>query len=208
MNNEYLIFISHIPFVSSEKSQEYLNILKTLTSSCTNEYKSKLLSPYTITINHEFLGIPSSIKTALQSLFYLEEHIVDWNLPFSLSYVILYGTISSSVSKKTSLRLMGEGISKARETLEKKKRTQPRILFQIKPQKLSSQLNRLFMVLDSFIDSWNPKDFSLISDMLKNENNEEVAVKHRKNRSQIWKRRKSLKISEYQALKQVILDLQ
>lgn len=207
MNSDYLIFISHIPFVSSEKSQEYLKILKTLISSCSKNYRSHLLSPYSITINHEFLGIPSSTKTALLSVFYLEESIIEWNIPFQLSYVLLHGEISSSISKKTSLRLMGEGISKARETLEKKKGTQPRILFQIKPQKLSAQFNRLFLVLDSLISGWNQKDFPLISDMLKNDNNEEVAIKYRKNRSQIWKRRKTLKISEYKALKQVILDL-
>ncbi|MFW6124303.1 MAG: SatD family protein [Acidobacteriota bacterium] len=207
MNSDYLLFISRIPFVSSEKSKEYLKILKTLVSSCSKNYQSHLLSPYSITINHEFLGIPSSTKTALLSIFYLEEKILEWNIPFQLSYVLLHGEISSSISKKTSLRLMGEGISKARETLEKKKGTQPRILFHIKPQKLSAQFNRLFMVLDSLISGWNQKDFSLISDMLKNENNEEVAIKYRKNRSQIWKRRKTLKISEYKALKHVILEL-
>jgi hypothetical protein len=43
--------------------------------------------------------------------------------------------------------------------------------------------------------------------MLQNENNEEVAIKHKKNRSQIWKRRKTLLITEYKALKQVILGI-
>lgn len=199
--------MSHIKLVPPEKSQDYLKILKTLTSSCSSEHKSQLLSPYSITINHEFLGIPSSLKTSLQSIFYLEENILDWNIPFQLSYVVLHGEISSPISKKTSIRLMGEGISKARETLEKKKRTHPRILFNIEPKKLNEQLNRLFMVIDSIISGWNISDFSLISDMIKNDNNEEVAVKYRKNRSQVWKRRKTLKISEYKALKQVLLDL-
>ncbi|MGM0466513.1 MAG: hypothetical protein ACQERH_08780, partial [Acidobacteriota bacterium] len=85
MNSDHLIFISHIPFVSSEKSQEYLKILKTLISSCSKNYRSHLLSPYSITINHEFLGIPSSTKTALLSVFYLEESIIEWNIPFQLS---------------------------------------------------------------------------------------------------------------------------
>jgi len=207
MDESRLIFIGHIPHVSPEKSQEYLRILKTLTSSCTQKYRTQLLSPYTITIDHEFLGIPSSIKTSIRSIFFLEETSVDWNIPFQLSYVVLHGEISSSISKKTSLRLMGEGINKARESLESKKRNSPRILFSLEHEKLSNQFNRLFMVLDSMISNWNPDDYPLISDMIKNENNEEVAIKYRKNRSQIWKRRKTLKINEYIALKQVILEI-
>lgn len=41
--------------------------------------------------------------------------------------------------------------------------------------------------------------------MIKNENNAEVAEKHDKNRDQIWKRRKTLMVNEYNLLKQFIL---
>jgi hypothetical protein len=43
--------------------------------------------------------------------------------------------------------------------------------------------------------------------MLSDQNNEEVAAKHGKNRSQIWKRRKYLLIEEYRLTKAVVLDL-
>ncbi len=202
--NDHLIFMVNIRSVPPGTSQEYHKILKTLISSCSHQFKSHLLSPYSITIGHEFLGIPSNLKSAIDSLLYFEETSLDWSVPFKISYIIRHGKISSKLSKKTSIHLRGEGISEARKELLSKKSTDPRILFHIKPESLSEQLNRLFMVLDSITSRWNPKDFPLISDMLQNENNEEVAVKHRKNRSQIWKRRKSLLISEYKALKQII----
>jgi hypothetical protein len=43
--------------------------------------------------------------------------------------------------------------------------------------------------------------------MLASTNNEEVAAKHAKNRSQIWKKRKHLLVEEYRAAKAVIFDL-
>jgi len=207
MDDNHFILIGDITDIPPHNHQEYLKILKTLISSCSHKYKSSLHSPYSLTIDHEFMGIPSSLKTAIDSLFYFEETMKDWNILFSLSYVVHLGEISTSLNKKTSIRLMGQGISQAREMLITKKRSHPRILFHIRPKKLCEQLNRLFMVLDSLISGWNQKDYPLISEMLKNENNEEVAIKYRKNRSQIWKRRKTLKISEYKALKQVILEM-
>jgi len=204
---EHLILLGKIPSVPSDSFQEYHKILKTLTSSCSHQFQSHLLFPYSVTIDHEFLGIPSSLKSTIDSLFYLEETVIDWNVPFKISYVIRSGNISTKLSKKTSVHLMGEGISDARTELNTKKSTHPRILFHIKLENLSEQLNRLFMVLDSIESGWNQKDFPLISDMLQNENNEEVAIKQKKNRSQIWKRRKTLLITEYKALKQVILGI-
>jgi len=202
-----LILIGNIPGIPSDSFQEYHKILKTLTASCSHQFQSSLLSPYSVTIDHDFLGIPSNLKTCIASLFYFEETIIDWNIPFKISSIIRHGKISSRLNKKTSVHLTGEGILQARKELYSKRSTDPRILFHIKPESLSEQLNRLFMVLDSISSRWNQKDFSLISDMLKNESNEEVAIKHRKNRSQIWKRRKTLLISEYKSLKKVILGI-
>jgi hypothetical protein len=205
--NDHFILIGHIPKVPLDHSQEYLKILKTMISSCSNRFKSTLLSPYSITIDHEFLGIPASLKSSLESIFFLEEITLEWNIYFKISSVIHFGSISSRLNQKTSSQLMGEGISTAREIINKKKISHPRIFFHIKPEKLSLQLNRLFRVLDSITSEWNQRDFPLISDMLKNDHNEEIAIKHKKNRSQIWKRRNTLKISEYKDLKQVILEM-
>ncbi|MBD3413654.1 MAG: hypothetical protein GF421_04380 [Candidatus Aminicenantes bacterium] len=207
MNEAHLIMIGQIPQVPPQYFEEYQNVLKTLTSSCSKKLRSDLLSPFSVTIDHEFLGVPSSLQACIHSVFCLEETIVEWNVAFDLSYVILNGAISTPIQKKTSSQLMGEGVSQARKALNQKKSSHNRILFYLQPEHLCDQLNNLFMVLDSISSSWNQKDFPLISDMLQTENNEEVAIKHRKNRSQIWKRRKTLQISEYKALKHVLLNL-
>ncbi len=88
-----------------------------------------------------------------------------------------------------------------------KRRGQPRFQFDLPDKGLAENLTRLCRVIDGLIDRWDRRDFPLISDMLSEQNDEEVAGKHGKNRSQIWKRRKHLLIEEYKLTKAVVFDL-
>lgn len=60
-------------------------------------------------------------------------------------------------------------------------------------------------MLDALILGWKKEDYLLIMDMINNENNAEVGKLHGKNRDQIWKRRRTLMINEYNQLKNFIL---
>jgi hypothetical protein len=73
-----------------------------------------------------------------------------------------------------------------------KRRGQPRFSFDLCDKRLAEKLTRLCRVIDGLTERWDRQDYSLISHMLSDQNNEEVAAKHGKNRSQIWKRRKHL----------------
>ena len=195
--------------VSSRKhnAKELKQDFTDLVSNCNAELSSGILSPYTITLGDEFQGIAKSMRSAIESIFYFEEARLKKSLNFKLRLVLLYGGIDTPINKKIAHGMMGPGLSKAREMLTDKKRGNPRFRFALPDEKIALQLNRIFSVLESLTAEWHKKDFPLIIDMLANDNNEEVGKKHGKNRSQIWKRRKSLRIDEYKTLKRVILDL-
>lgn len=127
------------------------------------------------------------------------------SLDFKLHYVIHYGEIETEINPDIAYEMMGPGLTTARELLSTKKRERKRFQFLLWDETQSLQLNRLFEVLDSIILSWKKEDFQLILDMIHNENNAEVGEKHGKNRDQIWKRRKTLMIKEYNLMKESIL---
>ncbi len=72
---------------------------------------------------------------------------------------------------------------------------------------MALQLSQLLEVMFALTSGWKSEDASLLFDMMRNQNNEAVAVEHGKNRSQVWKRRRNLYVDEYAALKDVVLGL-
>jgi len=126
---------------------------------------------------------------------------------FKIRYVAVHGEIDTPLNRLKAHAMMGPGLTKAREMLTEKRRGEARFRFDLPDADIMGQLNRLFLVLDGLTDRWDVADALLILDMLANTHNEEVGVKHGKNRTQIWKRRKHLLIEEYRALKETITEL-
>jgi len=181
--------------------------LKALLASCNRDLKSAILSPYTTTLGDEFQGIARSLRGAVESIFYFEERRVKKQNAFGIRYVVHYGEIQTPINTEVAYGMMGPGLTKARALLTDKRRGQPRFCIDLPDKRLAENLTRLFGVIDGLTGRWVRKDFSLIADMLSDTNNEEVAARHHKNRSQIWKRRRHLLIEEYRMAKAVILDL-
>jgi hypothetical protein len=186
-------------------SQTLQKQLNNITESCNKALRDDLLSPYTITLGDEFQGIPNTLLTAIRTLFFYEEECLRQNLDFKLHYVVHYGKIDTKINPEIAYEMMGPGLTKARELLGSKKRDRKRFQFLLDNKVLTQQLNRLFEVLDSIIRSWKIDDYLLILDMINNDNNAEVGEKHDKNRDQIWKRRKTLMVHEYNLIKEAIV---
>ena len=181
--------------------------LMSLLSACNGDLKTEILSPYTTTLGDEFQGIATSLHAAAKCIFYLEETRIKNKYDFGVRYVAHYGEIQTSITTEIAYGMMGPGLTKARALLTDKRRGQPRFYFDLPDKRLAENLTRLCRVIDGLTDRWDRQDYSLISDMLSDQNNEEVAAKHGKNRSQIGKRRKYLLIEEYRLTKAVVLDL-
>jgi len=186
-------------------SQTLQKQLHNITESCNKALRNDLLSPYTITLGDEFQGIPNTLLTAIRTLFFYEEECLRQNLDFKLHYVVHYGKIDTKINPEIAYEMMGPGLTKARELLGSKKRDRKRFQILLDNKVLTQQLNRLFEVLDSIIRSWKIDDYRLILDMINNDNNAEVGEKHDKNRDQIWKRRKTLMVHEYNLIKEAIV---
>jgi len=186
-------------------SQTLQKQLNNITESCNKALRNDLLSPYTITLGDEFQGIPNTLLTAIRTLFFYEEECLRQNLDFKLHYVVHYGKIDTKINPEIAYEMMGPGLTKARELLGSKKRDRKRFQILLDNKVLTQQLNRLFEVLDSIIRSWKIDDYLLILDMINNDNNAEVGEKHDKNRDQIWKRRKTLMVHEYNLIKKAIV---
>lgn len=179
--------------------------LKDLVHSANEHLRNKTLSPYTVTLGDEFQGVTQSLESGIETLFYFEEERLDKELEFKLHYVLHFGKIDTEINQETSYGMLGKGLAEARKKLTTKKRDRKRFNFSLGKNEQAEQLNRLFEVLDGIIEKWKPDDFALILDMIRNDNDQEVGEKWGKDRSQIYKRRKTLMIHEYNLLKESII---
>jgi hypothetical protein len=204
----HYILMADVVGSHSIDSQQLQANFKKLVAHCNESIGEQILSPFTITLGDEFQGVAKSLKGVLESIFYLEENGIRRGYDFKLRYIAHYGEIQTKLNRKIAYEMLGPGLTFARGMLSDKRRDRPRFLFMLENDYLSNNLNRLGKILESLTDRWKVKDFPLISEMLSNHNNKEVGLKHKKNRSQVWKRRKQLFIEEYQLLKSSIFDLE
>ncbi|MEO1022729.1 MAG: SatD family protein [Bacteroidota bacterium] len=193
---------------SSDYEQEKLRVqLKQLIEETNTMEKDHILSPLTITLGDEFQGVAHSEAAGMRLIFSLEERILQQRLPFRLHYVLLTGEIETRINKRIAYEMMGSGLTKAREMLSSKKRDRKRFEIKLHEGANEQPVQNMFQVLDSISSNWKQDDYPIIHAMLQTANNTEVANAFSKNRSQIWKRRKTLMIEEYQLLKSSILTL-
>lgn len=203
-SDSYYILMGDVIGSSNYNSTDLARNLKSLVESVNESLQEKTLSPYTVTLGDEFQGVTKSLKAGIETLFYFEEIRLERQLNFKLHYVLHYGKIDTDINSDTSYGMLGEGLTQAREKLTSKKRDRHRFNISLSSKDQSDQFMRLFEVLDGITERWKRDDFPLIIDMIKNPNDQEVGEKHEKDRSQIYRRRKTLMIKEYNLLKEFI----
>lgn len=199
--HSYPIFMGDVVNSSDYDGEVLSKGLKELVESTNKKFGKAILSPLTITLGDEFQGILSSVSSGIDLLFYLEEALLKTEPDFKLHYVLLLGEIETEINPDIAYEMMGKGLTEARKMLSSKKRNRKRFRFKLQNKEQTEQLSRIFEVLDTIILNWKKEDYPLILDMINNDNNSEVGELHDKNRDQIWKRRKTLMINEYNLLK-------
>lgn len=198
----------HIVMADIVKSRSYngevlIDSFSRLVHRCNEMYENEILSPYTITLGDEFQGVVRSLKAAIETIFFLEEALLVEDLSFQLRYVVVFDKIETPINREIAHGMTGPGLALAREMLTKKQRGKSRFQFKLSYGH-DFELNMLFRLVESLVSCWNKKDYVLIKEMLCNDDDQSVAEKFTKNRSQVWKRRKSLRIEEYNILKKLI----
>jgi hypothetical protein len=202
--HSYPIFMGDVVNSSDYDGEVLSKGLKELVESTNKKFGKAILSPLTITLGDEFQGILSSVSSGIDLLFHLEEELLRTEPDFKLHYVLLLGEIETEINPDIAYEMMGKGLTEARKMLSSKKRSRKRFRFKLQNKEQTEQLSRIFEVLDTIILNWKKEDYPLILDMINNDNNSEVGELHDKNRDQIWKRRKTLMINEYNLLKDFI----
>jgi hypothetical protein len=183
--------------------QEFSGLVKT----ANHIFSSHIISPYTITLGDEFQGVVESLVDSVKTVLWFEEASLKGEITSKFRYVVNYGEIATPLNYELAYGMLGSGLTEAREQLNDKRRGRSRFNFQLPNQQLASQLQRLFEVMSALTRAWKPEEAGLVFDMLTTQNNEMIAAKYGKNRSQIWKRRKNLYIDEYKSLKEILLEL-
>lgn len=164
-----------------------------------------LLSPMTITLGDEFQSVVRGLLAGLSVIITMEEKIILLEKDFKLRYVLLEGVIETKINTKIAYEMLGPGLTSAREHLAKLKTGKRRFYFNLIDKQKSTALNDAFFIFQSLRDAWKAdKDHYLISEFLQLKDYKQIAVDLNKERSLIWKRRKSLKIEEYFSIKEVI----
>jgi hypothetical protein len=202
---DYIILMADIVDSRNKNQNELMVNFKKVTNEVNSSNKSILLSPMTITLGDEFQGIVNSLESAIQLIFFIEEKIIQERTGFKLRYVLFEGAIDTPINKKVAYGMLGDGLTRARETLSDIKNTNHRYYFNLRNQEASDALINSMFIYQNIIDDWKVnKDYNLIAKFIELKDYKQVADELGKTRSQIWKRQKSLRIDEYIAIKSVI----
>jgi len=199
------------------KGSELIKNFKQLVSSVNTDEGEHLLSPLTITMGDEYQGVAHSLHSAIRILISMEEKIVTAGKPFKLRHVILVGAVDTPVNTDSAHGMLGNGLTKARETLTSLKHRswqKPDNIFKhaririVSPDKVTeARLNRLFLVYQGLSARWKKKDLKEVTAFLKYRDYRKVAEHLRKDESSAHRREKSLMVNEYLAIRELILSV-
>ncbi len=205
MKNDYLIVMADI--IASRQLDQAVGMthFQQLVTSVNRECKSALLSPLTITLGDEFQGILKENSGLPKLVFELEEQALMLGAGFKLRYVFYEGIIDTPINHEVAYGMMGAGLTNARAQLTAIKRTGRRFNVFLAAAEKSAVLNNAFLLFQEIVDSWRrEQDHQLIFSFLATEDYKQVAERLKKDRSLMWRRRKSLRIEEYLAIKKVL----
>jgi len=180
---------------------EFKNIVRLLNS----QQHLNILSPMTITLGDEFQGVVNDLQSAINIIIALEEMILSEELEFKLRYTLIQGQIDTEINNKIAYEMLGEGLTTARERLQELKNDKRRFYIGLKDKKLADAINNTFFAFQGIVDDWTRlNDIYIASRFIHNIDYKQIAIEVNKEKSVIWKRKKSLKIEEYLALKNVL----
>ena len=207
MTYEFILMADIIK--SRNKNQQLLiNDFREIVANINEEMGEKILSPLTITLGDEFQGILHDLSSALTVIISIEERILKSKKNFQLRYILVEGKIETKINTQIAYEMLGSGLTEAREGLAEMKGSSLKFMTRLRDKKKQDAINHAFFVLQGLTSDWNLlKDSILIETFLVHKDYKLVARELEKNRSLMWKRKKSLKLDEYIALKEVITYL-
>lgn len=200
------ILMADIKSSGNKNGLVLISDFKHLVHAINKKHHALLLSPLTITLGDEFQGIATSVENAIKLIFEIEELIVKENYDFKLRYVMNLGKIDTKINRKIAYEMLGEGLTEARKELNDLKKHDSRFFIKLNKSP-EDQINKAFVVFQSYIDDWKTKDRKAVTEFLRLNDYKKVALAIKTDASSAWRRKKSLKIREYLYIKEIILFL-
>jgi len=190
---------------SRKKSADFLmRDFKEISNEINRRFAHAFYSPITITLGDEFQSIVRSLKNGVEVIIAFEESFIKYQKNFKLRYVLNFGEIETPINRLRAYEMLGEGLAEGRDLLEEQKYTNKRFHFKVEDNAISEKMNLIFYLYQSVVDGWKLRDFELVSAFLKYKDYKVVAQHFKKDISLMWRREKSLKISEYLTAKRLI----
>jgi hypothetical protein len=201
---EHIILMADIIGSSGHDQAGLMKDFKEVVQEINHSAKEAFLSPLTITLGDEFQGVLKDLPEAIRVVQLLEETLVRTGKDFRLRYVIVEGLIETPINPEIAYGMLGDGLTRARKYLEGLKNAGSRFFFWLKDQPKKNALNNVFTAIQEITGDWDPeRDYYLVTAFLAYKDYKKVAMALNKEPSLMWKRRKSLKIDVYLALKEV-----
>lgn len=202
---DYIILMADIVDSRKAPQKKLMKTFQKITNDINYEKSDVLLSPITITLGDEFQCIVKSVEAGVDIMIALDEKRIQQQADFKLRYVLSEGIVDTPINQRIAYGMLGDGLTKARETLTNSKSAPHRYMFDLRNKEKSEALANSMLIYQSITDGWDvEKDYPLINMFIQLEDYKLVATEMGKNRSQTWKREKNLKMDAYSSIKKVV----
>ena len=190
---------------SNKDDVRLMENFKNCTSFVNMTYQADIISPLTITLGDEFQGVVIDLVSLIDILIGLEEYIIDQNFDLKLRYVAYFGEIGTEINRDNAHGMLGSGLTEARKILNHMKKDNKRFVFHVGSDIKNMILNEGFNIFQNIVDKWKiQEDHALITCLITCKDYKIAALKLNKNRSLIWKREKTLNISSYLSIRNIL----
>jgi hypothetical protein len=206
MKSKKYILMADIIKSSDQDGEALMAGFKYLTKKINSIFKTKIISPLTITLGDEFQGLLNNIEEVLEIILKIEEMIIKEKYGFKLRYVVHYGNIETAINTKRAYEMLGPGLTKTREKLEDLKKTNQRFDIETSSKSQSIILTESFKIFQTIVDKWDLNDYELANAFIELKDYSEVAKKLKKDRSLMWRREKTLNMDNYFSIKNIIQE--
>lgn len=166
-----------------------------------------ILSPLTITLGDEFQGVVRNFDALCQIVSWFQLERLSRHLPFELHFVLVRGDIETEINPHIAHGMLGVGLSRARSMLTRKDRARPRYQIDADHPLFTTALQNIYTIQEGIEDRWKRRDDAFILSLLQSDNDADIGRKMDKDRSQIYKRRRTLLTDEYSSARTAALTL-
>ena len=167
-------------------------------------------SPLTVTLGDEFQGVVASAEAAMRIVFALDALCLEADPPIDLHYVILEGGIETPINPDIAHGMLGPGLTRARQLLTEKptqKRRRTRCTIELGDVTLTAAAADILLALEGLLARWNDVERPYAAVLLEEPDDSVAADRLDRDRTSVYRRRRTLLVEEYRALQSALLTI-